>query len=81
MKVNDAIKLIDEELDIKWSFEDFFYIYCESLGIDALNIESEEEYDRLERECASLIDRGLIRGIRETMTQYGNEIIADAMYQ
>lgn len=73
--------LIEKELTIKWNFVDFFYAYCANLGIDdpETEIESEEEYTRLEKECESLINYTMIAGIRDAMIQYGNEIISNEM--
>lgn len=74
-------ELIEKELKIDWNFVDFFYAYCANLGIEdpESDIESEEEYTRLEEECARKINYRLVANIRDAMIEYGNELISNAM--
>ena len=48
-----ADKSISEYLNTEWTFVDFFYAYCQARGIeDPENDLTDEEYSRMEEECA-----------------------------
>ena len=68
-------KMIETELNIKFTFTDLFYAYCASKGIeDPENDENltDEEYNKLEEECERKISRHFIR-------ELGNAIMMDGM--
>lgn len=75
-----ADKSISEYLNTEWTFVDFFYVYCQAKGIeDPENDLTDEEYSRMEEECAKKIDRGMLRNLRDAMIQDMNERILMAM--
>ena len=80
MNTIQADKNINECLNTEWNFVDFFYAYCQARGIeDPENDLTDEEYSRMEEECAKKIDRGMLRNLRDAMIQDMNERILMAM--
>ena len=80
MNTIQADKNINEYLNTEWTFVDFFYAYCQARGIeDPENDLTDEEYSRMEEECAKKIDRGMLRNLRDVMIQDMNERILMAM--
>ena len=80
MNTIQADKAINECLNTEWNFVDFLYAYCQAKGIeDPENDLTDEEYSRMEEECARKIDRGMLRNLRDIMIQDMNERILMAM--
>jgi len=70
----DKNKLIDEYFNTKWYFADFFYGYCSSKGIDdPENDLTDEEYDRMEKECEKQITADKLMGLRDAVVEDINE--------
>ena len=74
MTVDERIK---KYFNTEWTFTDFFYAYCEAKGIDDPEGGdlTEEEYDRLEKECESKLTYGMLCGLREVIIEDINERI------
>ena len=69
-----AVKIVDNCFNTKWDFTDLFYAYCASKGIDDPEEDlTDEEYDKLEYDCAKQITDGKLRGLREVIIEDINE--------
>ena len=63
-----------------WNFTDFFYAYCEGKDITDPEYElTEEEYDKLERECADKITYEFLSTFCDSVGQAVNERIYNAI--
>lgn len=70
MNTVQADKAINECLNTEWTFVDFFYAYCQARGIeDPENDLTDEEYSRMEEECAKKIDRKMLVNLRDVMIE------------
>ena len=69
--IDNAIK---ETLEIKFTYVDLFYAFCNARGIEdpEVDIETDEEYEALEKEFESKIEFKDLYGL-------GAAIIADGM--
>ena len=62
-------KVIKETLEIKITYIDLFYAFCNAKGIEdpECDIESDEEYDALEKEFEEKIKYGDLQLLRDGM--------------
>ena len=73
-------RIIEEYFNTKWCFVDFFYAYCKAKGIDdPENDLDDETYGQLEEECERKINVGMLRRLREVITEDINERIQIVM--
>ena len=74
-------KVIKEHLEIKFSYIDLFYAYCQAKGYDDVEseVESDEEYDALEKEFESKINYDVIALLGRRIMEDGMERINRAM--
>ena len=76
----DKQQMIDKYFNTTWSVEDFFYAYCQNKGIDDPEKDlTEEEYNKLWKECEEKITYELLRGLRDVITEDINERLVYAM--
>lgn len=67
-------KAIKETLEIKFTYVDLFYAFCNAKGIDdpESDVETDEEYEALEKEFEEKIKYGDLQELRDA-------IVADNM--
>ena len=73
-------KLIKEYMTFNWGFVEFFYAYCENKGIENPEEDlTEEEYERLEKECEEKITYDLLNDLNAAINSDIQERIFYAM--
>lgn len=77
MNIDKAIK---ENLEFSFSYVDLFYAFCLAKGIeDPEEIETDEEYDNLEKEFNAKITYSDISNIRKEIIEYSMKKINESM--
>ena len=74
-------KAIKDNLEIKFSYVDLFYAFCEAKGIEdpENDVESDEEYEALEKEFERKIKYDDLRDLGIAIMEEGMERISYAM--
>ena len=74
-------EMVEDVLNVKWNAYDFFMAYCAAKGIDdpENDIDSEEEYTKLEEECGNAITYTMLCNLRDAIVADTNERIAQLM--
>ena len=73
-------KLIKEYLTFECNYVDLFYAYCNTKGIDDPESDlTDEEYDRLDKECESIITPAFLRDMNREINEGINECIFGMM--
>ena len=74
-------KAIKDNLEIKFSYVDLFYAFCEAKGIEdpENDVESDEEYEALKKEFERKIKYDDLRDLGIAIMEEGMERISYAM--